>query len=300
MLRVTVELIPYGLEQFKQHIGTAEIWNDGTGSKTTGNYKFRLSENGNENTWKLGSVSGFKRVQDSVWDLLCLCLRSTLEGGGQMTSGNLDVQQWTNETAARYPEVLSVHLIGSRANRTAKEHSDFDFIVCLSDDCYKVNGFEIEKKIAEENWHKDIDIYWLRPGGSFGNWPVRAKDTTLLEADESYSCHLSGDLFAAQYGMWERLYISRAYAERIFEREAGLSQRLFTERHSLRRALLVDLRRILNLLNIFWFFVAASLKLKVSVQIFAAPYLLKLKKGRIVIIHPDPRAMQLLEPYYKR
>jgi hypothetical protein len=81
MIRITVELLPFGLEQNKQHLGTAEIWNDASGSRTTGNYKFCLSKRGNPRAvWKSGSVSGFRRLQLGVWDLLYLCLRSALEG----------------------------------------------------------------------------------------------------------------------------------------------------------------------------------------------------------------------------
>lgn len=47
MIRVTVELVPWGKEAEKKTIGTMVIVNDGTGSREMGNYKYYiLNENG--------------------------------------------------------------------------------------------------------------------------------------------------------------------------------------------------------------------------------------------------------------
>ena len=67
MIRITVELVPFGIEERKRIIGTAKIYNDGTGSKTVGNYQteFNLKKK-----WRTGTVKGFKRQQDNVWKLI--------------------------------------------------------------------------------------------------------------------------------------------------------------------------------------------------------------------------------------
>ena len=79
MLRITIELIPLGIESAKQHLSTAEIWNDGSGTTSTGNYKIRLSKKGNPSqTWKTGEIQGFKRQKFGPWDLLALCLLAAL------------------------------------------------------------------------------------------------------------------------------------------------------------------------------------------------------------------------------
>ncbi len=44
MLRVTVELVPFGDEDAKKTIKTMEIWNTGEGDQYKGKYKARLVE----------------------------------------------------------------------------------------------------------------------------------------------------------------------------------------------------------------------------------------------------------------
>lgn len=81
MIRVTVELLPYGLEQNKQHLGTVVIANDGSGTKSRGNYKFRLSRRGQpESAWLVGTVENFPRLRLTAYDLLYLALKKVLEG----------------------------------------------------------------------------------------------------------------------------------------------------------------------------------------------------------------------------
>ena len=85
MLRVTIELLPLGSEEHKRHLGTAEIWNDATtGSRETGNYKYRLSKWGNpQSTWKSGEVHSFSRLSRGPWDLLFMVLAHAV--GGRMS-----------------------------------------------------------------------------------------------------------------------------------------------------------------------------------------------------------------------
>lgn len=79
MIRVTVELVPRGDETKKQHLGTAEIINDGTGTLETGNYTIHLSRWGQpKQAWKKGKLSGFPRLKLGPWDLLLLALAATI------------------------------------------------------------------------------------------------------------------------------------------------------------------------------------------------------------------------------
>jgi hypothetical protein len=86
MIRVTVELLPHGIESQKRVLGTAIIANDGTASDGSGNSEF-----GNYNVrlltgdppiarhagrlWRSGRVEGFRRSA-SPWSLIALALAS--------------------------------------------------------------------------------------------------------------------------------------------------------------------------------------------------------------------------------
>jgi hypothetical protein len=66
VLRVTVELVPFGEEEHAREIAQAVIYNDGTGDRAIGNYVAGFCEGG----W-VGSteVKGHRRAQ-SVWALV--------------------------------------------------------------------------------------------------------------------------------------------------------------------------------------------------------------------------------------
>jgi hypothetical protein len=71
MLRITIELWPYGLEKNKKVIGVADVYNDGSGTVTTGNYGARIYKKGSFTTiWKKGETKGFPRRRLGPWDLL--------------------------------------------------------------------------------------------------------------------------------------------------------------------------------------------------------------------------------------
>jgi hypothetical protein len=66
MLRITIELVPYGKEEYKRTIGSIEIGNDGTGDYRVGNYKYSISDE----TGKIkGKLEGHNRLK-SVFHLL--------------------------------------------------------------------------------------------------------------------------------------------------------------------------------------------------------------------------------------
>ncbi len=77
MLRITIELVPHGVESRKRVLGQAIIANDGTGTHDTGNYNVRLMKWGpGERAWKRGRVVGFPRLKLGPWDLLFCALRN--------------------------------------------------------------------------------------------------------------------------------------------------------------------------------------------------------------------------------
>ena len=77
MIRVTVELLRFGDSDDIEHLGTAYITNNLTGTPTIGNYNVRISKRGNPKTvWKRGTVKNFKRKSRGAWDLLYLALKN--------------------------------------------------------------------------------------------------------------------------------------------------------------------------------------------------------------------------------
>lgn len=67
MIRVTVELVPFGDEARKKTIGIMNIANDGTGDIEIGHYEARLEDD--RGTEKTVSVLNHIR-QDGVWRLI--------------------------------------------------------------------------------------------------------------------------------------------------------------------------------------------------------------------------------------
>ena len=76
MIKVTVEIIPLGLLEVKDK-WVMHIWNTGTGTKSIGNYFFKIFRKNTkkEEVWKGGEVNGFHRLRHSVFYLLYLCLK---------------------------------------------------------------------------------------------------------------------------------------------------------------------------------------------------------------------------------
>lgn len=69
MIRVDVTLYPHGNSSRSRAIGSMLIFNDGTGSKSKGNYKYTMSTEKTEN-YKNGKVTGFQRLNNNVWTLI--------------------------------------------------------------------------------------------------------------------------------------------------------------------------------------------------------------------------------------
>jgi hypothetical protein len=71
MIRVNVELVPFGVEDKKHTIGTLSIINDKSGTKESGNYKYTITHKdikGNEKS-ATGTLKGWSRAKN-VWQLI--------------------------------------------------------------------------------------------------------------------------------------------------------------------------------------------------------------------------------------
>jgi len=69
MLRVTIELVPLGIESRARVIATSTIVNTGTGTPASGDYRIELRDAAGRR-WKSGHVEGFPRKRLLAWDLL--------------------------------------------------------------------------------------------------------------------------------------------------------------------------------------------------------------------------------------
>ena len=76
MIRVRVDLVPFGNEDEAKEIGQLVLANDGYGNVFTGNYVFVYADDhGNEHE---GAVKDFPR-SEGIWKLIAECLNSKLE-----------------------------------------------------------------------------------------------------------------------------------------------------------------------------------------------------------------------------
>lgn len=81
MLRITIELYPYGLVARKRTLGIIDIANDGTGTKTRGNYMVRIQRGERKmGNWIKGAIKDFPRKSKGAFDLLLLALISAVNG----------------------------------------------------------------------------------------------------------------------------------------------------------------------------------------------------------------------------
>ena len=74
MVRVTVELVPFGVERNKRTLGVMEIINDGSGDTYNGNYN--VHKVGRQGPMTITRIEGFKRRSRNVWQLLARALEN--------------------------------------------------------------------------------------------------------------------------------------------------------------------------------------------------------------------------------
>jgi hypothetical protein len=77
MIRVTVELVS-AITGKTEVLGVGTITNDGTGTKTSGNYTVSLSKRGGKSHWCTANLYDFPRRKLLAWDLLYRALRETV------------------------------------------------------------------------------------------------------------------------------------------------------------------------------------------------------------------------------
>ena len=76
MIRVRVDLVPFGNEDKAKEIGQLILANDGSGNVFTGNYVFVYADNsGVEHE---GSVKDFPRRM-GIWELISECLSNSVD-----------------------------------------------------------------------------------------------------------------------------------------------------------------------------------------------------------------------------
>ncbi len=80
MIRVKIEMVPFGDESEAFTIHKGIITNDATGAPTKGNYDFVLSKRGGLGIYKRGRVEDFARQQEDAWKLLYLVLKEAFDG----------------------------------------------------------------------------------------------------------------------------------------------------------------------------------------------------------------------------
>lgn len=73
MIRITVEMWPGGSEENKRTLATADIANDGTGDRDTGNYIAKFFGKSRRAPLRASHLIGFKRSEYTVWWLVACC-----------------------------------------------------------------------------------------------------------------------------------------------------------------------------------------------------------------------------------
>lgn len=69
MIRITIELWPYGSQERSRLLGTMDIINDGTGTKERGNYTIRFRDKAGR-VFKNSKVKNWPRISKSIWKLI--------------------------------------------------------------------------------------------------------------------------------------------------------------------------------------------------------------------------------------
>lgn len=77
MIDIKIRVIPFGQEKYSRLIGAIHIANDATGTRTKGNYRYKIVHKGR--VYREGTVKGFPRRQkNSIW-LLKMILEDALK-----------------------------------------------------------------------------------------------------------------------------------------------------------------------------------------------------------------------------
>lgn len=89
MLRVTLEVVPFGVEEEAKVIGTMLIANDGTGGYSVGNYAYALTYTDRPSDVATGTVKNFSRSL-GAWSLVKKILNKRTEETNELTDRLVD------------------------------------------------------------------------------------------------------------------------------------------------------------------------------------------------------------------
>lgn len=91
MIRITLELVPFGTEPLKRTIAIAEIWRSKGNPDKTRNYKYKIGQiskstkldrqltpDTNTKMWKTGELKGFRSRNFSAWYLVARVLHQAI------------------------------------------------------------------------------------------------------------------------------------------------------------------------------------------------------------------------------
>lgn len=81
MLRITIELVPFGVEDEAHKIATMLIANDGTGTHKTGNYAYAYEYADRPDDPEIGIITRFPR-NDGAWELVRKVLNNKYHSNG--------------------------------------------------------------------------------------------------------------------------------------------------------------------------------------------------------------------------
>ena len=105
MVKVTIELLPGGLELGKKHLGTIEIANNGTGTEFHGSYDVRFSKaHSPKSTWFKDVIRGFPRKTRGPYDLLALALLRSVGDRNSLDETDLEVENLLTEMSLECEE----------------------------------------------------------------------------------------------------------------------------------------------------------------------------------------------------
>lgn len=76
MIDIKINMMPFGQQEYLRLLGAIHISNDGTGTLTKGNYKYKIVHKGR--VYRTGEIKGFPRRQKNVIWLLKRVLEDAL------------------------------------------------------------------------------------------------------------------------------------------------------------------------------------------------------------------------------
>jgi len=77
MIKITVDFVKWGIGK-PEELSVMTIANDGTGTKTRGNYTYKITQKRTGVLWKSGRIDDFPRKRLGHWDLIFRCLKDAI------------------------------------------------------------------------------------------------------------------------------------------------------------------------------------------------------------------------------